>query len=309
MRASGGVVHEEGLLGALGPHAMKPGDGLVGHVVGQVVVLTLGHADDALVLGDERVVLPALPAEEAPEVVESPGTGPTVERPRRSLFVIGGEVPFADGCSGVAVALEDLRKRRRVLGGEAAVAGEAGRRLGHGTEGHGVMVAPGQEGRPRGRAQCGHVEVVVAEPTVREAGERGRVDGAAEGAGVAEAGVVDEHQQNVRRALRRFHRGNDVPVGHRPFERPMDRPGERRVGNWQDGTVDVIAHRDLLHGGRRDDSKAVVASARVAGSGPGPSRLVTAPSRQDARSTSGGRSSGARRDCVPKILRIRRFGR
>ena len=151
---------------------MKPGDGLVGHVVGQVVVLALGHADDALVLGDERVVLPALPAEEAPEVVESPGTGPTVERPRRSLFVIRGEVPFADGCGGVAVALQDLRKRRRVLGGEAAVAGEAGRRLGHGTEGDGVMVAPGQEGRPRGRAQCGHVEVVVAEPTVREAGER-----------------------------------------------------------------------------------------------------------------------------------------
>ena len=129
---------------------MQPGDRLVGHVVGQVLAVAFRYADDVLVLRDERVVLPALPAEETPEIVEAPGVGLAVERPRRPLLVIRGEVSLTDGRSRVPVALENPRKRCGVLRGEAAVAREAGRRLGHRTEADSVMVASGQQCRPRG---------------------------------------------------------------------------------------------------------------------------------------------------------------
>ena len=63
--AARGVVREPGLRGVLGAHGVQPAHALVGQVVGHVVlgaVLALGHADDRVVLGDDRVVLARLAA-------------------------------------------------------------------------------------------------------------------------------------------------------------------------------------------------------------------------------------------------------
>jgi len=62
---------------------VQPVDRLVGQVVLEVVLLAhfrFGHADDLLVLGDQRVVLGRLTAEEAPEVLEPEPRWPAVER-------------------------------------------------------------------------------------------------------------------------------------------------------------------------------------------------------------------------------------
>jgi hypothetical protein len=73
MAAAGRVVHEPGGIGTFRAHAVQPVDRFHRHVVREVVrlgVVALGNALDLLVLGDERVVLARLAAEEAPVVVE-----------------------------------------------------------------------------------------------------------------------------------------------------------------------------------------------------------------------------------------------
>ena len=116
--AAGCDVGEPRRLRLLGADPVKPVDRLVGEVVLEVVllaVLGLGDADDLLVLGDQRVVLPGLTAEEAPEVIEPEPGRPAVERPREPLLVVRGQMPLPEPSGQVAVLLEDARKRRAIV--------------------------------------------------------------------------------------------------------------------------------------------------------------------------------------------------
>src|SRR3954451_14253413 len=97
--APGRVVQHPRLLGIMAPDAMQPVDGLVAQRLGEVerlAVLALLDADEALVLGDHRVVLTGLRGKEAPEVVKAPGVGPVVERTRRALLLLRRQVPLAN---------------------------------------------------------------------------------------------------------------------------------------------------------------------------------------------------------------------
>ena len=208
-----------------------------------LVVVELGRgADDLLVLGQARVPLARAAAEEPVEVVEAPAVRPPVERPGRTLLAVGREVPLAEGGGAVAVVPEDPRQRRAVAWQRRRVAREPARELADRAEPDGVVVAPGQQRRPRRRAQRGDVEAVVAHAALGDPGVVRRLDRAAERARVPEAGVVDEHQQHVRRALGRRRVADQVPVGLRPVERPVDHPRERRPPDRQPAAVD-LAHR------------------------------------------------------------------
>ena len=66
-----------------------------------------------------------------------------------------------------------------------------------------MAVATGQQGGPGRRAQRRHVEAVVSQPAFGHPRVVRRLDRAAERARVAEAGVVDQHDQHVGRAGRR----------------------------------------------------------------------------------------------------------
>ena len=66
-----------------------------------------------------------------------------------------------------------------------------------------VMIAPGQQSRPGRRAKRGGVEFIVAQPIIRQCLHCGHVDGSAKGAGLAEAHVIDQHDQHIRRLVRR----------------------------------------------------------------------------------------------------------
>ena len=65
-----GVVDKERLVGRLGLLVVDPPDRALGEIVGEVVVLALGNADDRVILGQHRVILPCCAAEEAVEVVK-----------------------------------------------------------------------------------------------------------------------------------------------------------------------------------------------------------------------------------------------
>ncbi len=205
--AAGRDVGEPRRLRLLGADLVKPVDRLVGEVVLEVVllaVLGLGHADDLLVLGDQRVVLPGLTAEEAPEVVEPEPGRPAVERPREALLVVRGQMPLPEPSGQVAVLLEDARKRRAIVRDGRVVPREGAGELAHHAEADPVVVAPRQQRRPGRRAERRDVEAVVAQPVLREPRVVRRLDRTAEGARVAEAGVVDQDEQHVRRALGRL---------------------------------------------------------------------------------------------------------
>ena len=65
------------------------------------------------------------------------------------------------------------------------------------------MIPTGDERGPRRRAQCGGVNVVVAQTVIRDAIHRGRRDDAAEGARHAKSGVIGDDEQHVGRFLGR----------------------------------------------------------------------------------------------------------
>ena len=88
-----------------------------------------------------------------------------------------------------------------------------------------MVVAPGEQGRARRRAQRRRVELRVAQARVRDAIQGRRRDHAAEGARRAEADIVGDDQQHVRRALRRDDRRR--PVGRRVRGVEVDDAAER----------------------------------------------------------------------------------
>ncbi len=111
---TGGVIHHPRLLGVLRAHGVQPLDGLVGEVVGEVVglaVLALRHADNGVVLGDDRVVLARSAGQKPPIVVESPSQRPVVERPGRSLHVVRGQMPLAETACDITVVAQYARQR------------------------------------------------------------------------------------------------------------------------------------------------------------------------------------------------------
>ena len=114
---------------------------------------------------------------------------------------------------------------------DAVVAGEAGRLLGDHAEAGRVVVAPGDQRGARRRAQRGGEHAVVAQAFLRDAVHRRRRDDAAEGAGHAEAGVVGDDQQHVRRALRRHDARR--PPRLRLQRVVLDHAAELRVGRRQ----------------------------------------------------------------------------
>ena len=68
-----------------------------------------------------------------------------------------------------------------------------------------MVVAAGQQGHARRRAECRRVEAVVFESLARETIQRGHGNLAAERTRVTEPDVIDQEDDDVRRSLRRFH--------------------------------------------------------------------------------------------------------
>ena len=245
--AAGRVVEEPRLLGILRPYRVQPLDGLVGEVVREVVrlvVRALGHADGRVVHRDHRVPLARCPAQEAPEVVEAPVLRPVLERACRALLAVRRHVPLAEPAGHVPVLLEDARNGGAALRDGARVARERAGELRDRSHADAMLVSPGKRRRPRRRAERDDVEAVVVEAHLPDARQVGRRDGPAERVRLPEAGIVDEDEEDVRRALRRFRPRDDRPVRDRLVDRMADRPTEVPVGERQHRAVGhELAHR------------------------------------------------------------------
>ena len=109
--------------------------------------------------------------------------------------------------SGIAVLLQDFADGGAVRADDGIVAREAGGHFADDAEADRVVVAAGDQRRPRRRAERGGVELRVAQSRLGDAVHRRCRDDAAKGARDAVALVVGHDEQHVRRAFGRHHRG------------------------------------------------------------------------------------------------------
>ena len=198
---AGTEVCEEGLVGIDVAQITDERDRMVDEILGEVVAVGNGpgRVDEVVVVHEGGRVLVRLAGEEAVEPFESASQRPAVPWCREVALVVGREVPLPDGPGRVAVRDEDLREERIGVGDARVVAGEARREIRDAAHAVGVVVAPGHQARPGGRAERGRVEVAIAEPAGRERVEGRRVEIAAEAAELREADVVEDDQQDIGR--------------------------------------------------------------------------------------------------------------
>ena len=164
-------------------------------------------------------------------MIEALQSGPAVERAGDAGLPVGNVVVLAEEGGAVAVLAQDFRDHRLALGNLPAVAGIAAAEFRDDAGARRVVVAPGQQRRARRRAERGRVKARVAEAVLREAVEIGRRNLPAERAPLAEAGIVDQDEQDVGRAGRRLDERN--LVGRRVLVGLADDAVEFRIGPRQ----------------------------------------------------------------------------
>jgi hypothetical protein len=142
--------------------------------------------------------LVGLAVEEAVEAVEAAGERPLVGTDRRPSTRPSGEVPLADHEGRVALVVQHLGDRRGVVGDVAELVGEPGVEVRDRPHADRVVGSTGEQRRPGRRAQRGHVEVGEPQTARRERVDVRRVDVGAEAAELREAGVVEQHDDDVR---------------------------------------------------------------------------------------------------------------
>ena len=128
----------------------------------------------------------------------------------------------------VPVVLQDGAERAVLLPDDRVVARESRRDFAHHPEAGHVVVAPGDQGRARRRAERRGVEVGVTQPVLRDTIQCRRRNDPAERARRAEPGVVRHDEQHVGRALRRHDAWR--PPRCRIRRLLLDHPAERRIG-------------------------------------------------------------------------------
>ena len=196
---------------------------------------------------------PAAPVRNPQPVVEAPGLRPVLERPRRAHLAPRRHVPLAEAAGDVAVLLEDPGQGRAASRPRPRVARERAGELRDPAHTHAVVVASGEERRAGRRADGGHVEAVVGQTHLLDARQRRRPQLAAERVGATEAGVVDEHEQDVRGPVRRLGPGDHRPVADRGVHGPAGHAPEVPVRDGEHGSILAeLAHRlsqRVLQGG------------------------------------------------------------
>ena len=159
-----------------------------------------------------RPVLVGLAAHKAVKVFEAHSARPLIERSRQTLIGAWRVVILAEPGSRVSILLEDFADGRVLPPNDGVISWIAGGLLSKHTESRAVMVAAGEQCRPRGRAERGGVELRISKPRLCNPVERRRWDDTAEGARNAVALVVGHDQQDVW-----------SPLGRHDARRPIRR--------------------------------------------------------------------------------------
>ena len=194
---SGGPIHEERSVGCVGPMPAQPGDGVVGKVLGEVVVLPFRRFDRIEILIQPGLPLRGFAGDEPVEVVEAVPGGPTVEGPHGGRLGGGRVVPFAERRGAVAVMLQDFGDGGGVLADDPGIAVPVHRPFGDRARMHAVVIAPGQQRRPGGRTDRRGVKRVVADAILGYPPESRGTDLTADHIGQAETDIVEQNDDNV----------------------------------------------------------------------------------------------------------------
>ena len=227
----------------------RPGDRLVGQVFGQVIALggRLRRLDRRRALIEGRVPLVVLAADEAVEVLEAAAAGrPRVERSCRTGLPHRDLVAFAELRRRVAIELEGERERRLGVGQHRAVAWRCRRDFGDAAHADRVVVAPGEQRLPRGRAQGGRVEARVPQPALCELLDVRGLARTAEHAGRAVSDIVDEDHQYVGRALRRPHVPDRRELRVRVLGVIRDQARMLNVGNRKTRSLNLVVRTHVV---------------------------------------------------------------
>ncbi len=160
----------------------------------------------------------------------------------------------------VALQTQYLADGDRVALDHAVIAGEAGRLVDNHAGRDRVMIAAGQERRPRRRAKRRGMELRVAQPHVGNPVQGRRRDHATEGGWRREADIVGHDQKDVGCAFRRNHEAG--PVRRRLHGVGLNVTAENLRRIWQVSAV---------YGGRRAGARR--AFQRCPGLSPEPSPL------------------------------------
>ncbi len=129
---AGGVVHEERLVGRVDMRVLDELDRLVRQVDADVVALfgKCGLLDLMVVVGELRIPLVRLTAEETVVALEATAERPAIVGPGSGGVLGRSQVPLAHAEGVVALLQEHLGQHRPIEGQNAVVAGVAGGGLG-----------------------------------------------------------------------------------------------------------------------------------------------------------------------------------
>ena len=190
-------------------------DGLVSQILGQVIALLrrARRLDLVIIVDQLRVPLAGVTAQEPVEALETAPKRPAVERPRRRFEFRGHQVVLADHVGAVAALLQHLRQKAVLERDLAVVPRVTGGELVDRRRGVGVVIAPGDDARPRRGAQRRGVHIGIQQAARGQRVQVRRRDRAAVAAQLPVANVVEHDEQHVR------------GVGGRP-----QRLGPRRAG-------------------------------------------------------------------------------
>ena len=169
--------------------------------------------DEPVVLDEVRIPVVGLAAEESVEAVEALLEGPLRSAAAARDVLRRHVVILAEPVGAVPVVLQHLPDRRTLGRKTTRGAGKAVGAFHDGCAAIHVVIAPGEEGRTRRRAERRGVPLRVRQPVVGELLERRHVDASAEWRPGREPGVVVENDQDIRRAFGRTRQFVGRPVG------------------------------------------------------------------------------------------------
>ena len=162
-----------------------------------MVIRVLGRLDLVQAFIKRRRPLIGLAADKTVELVK-PGSGrPAVGGPGEADFPGGGLVRLAECGGGEAVQAKHLGQRSHAVGGWPGLTREGGRGLGDRSHVAHMMIPTAQKSGAGRRAECRGMKVIVSEPALGQGFNRRHVNRSAEGTRLAEAHIIDEHDQHV----------------------------------------------------------------------------------------------------------------
>ena len=140
-------IHKERLVRREGTMLFQPGDGLIGHILGEVILHGVRRFDRSGILKETWLILGSFSGKETVEVFEAIARRPIGERPHGRGLVGGRVVPLAESGSLIAVVLQDLGNRRGSHGHNSRVTIPIHRPLGDGAAADPLMIASGKQRR------------------------------------------------------------------------------------------------------------------------------------------------------------------